>query len=193
RIDGSFRHEGIGITETVVATVNGKPVFDKDLKIPFDVADGDSRAEEEAAGFFSVVGREILLQAADKETIVIQPFEVEEEVNRILKDRGMTQEQFVEWIKSRYGSAEKYYQMVGQRLGIKRFLDDHALQGVQDPAEKSRKTLEVMGRLFREADVKIFDNAFRGRLQASAGQAEWKTFWPRMIGAQTGLKGLLLQ
>jgi copper chaperone CopZ len=193
RIDGSFKPGGVGITQAVVAAVNGKPVFETDLKIPFSVVDKGAKASDVASGFFSVVGKEILLQAADKETIVIQPFEVEEEVNRILKDRGISQEQLLEWIKSNYGSPEKYYQLVGQRLGIRRFVDEHVLLGVKDPEEKKRKTLEIVGRLFKEADVKIFDDTCRQRLQASVGQGEWKTFWPRMIGAQTELKSLLLQ
>lgn len=193
KLDGMFKLDGGGINEVVVATVNEKPVFAKDLKIPFDVTDKASQSREEASVLFSVVGKEILLQAADKETVVVQPFEIEEEVDKIFKSHGVTKEEFESWIQQNYGSREKFHQMVGQRLGIRRYLDDYVLEGVKNPEERQHKTLELLGTLFKDADVKIRDAKFREKILASVGQDNWKTFWPRMIGSQTDLKGLLLQ
>jgi copper chaperone CopZ len=193
KLDGMINPDGTGISEAVVATVNGKPVFEKDLKIPFEVTKHEVKAGNPAPVLFSVVGKEILLQAADKETVVVQPFEIEEEVDKIFKSRGVTKEEFFAWIKTNYGSQEKYNQIVGQRLGIRRLLDDYILDGIKDPAAKKQKTMEWIGKLFRDSDVKIIDEKYKERLHASVGQGEWNTFWPLMIGSDTDLKSLLIQ
>lgn len=193
KLDGLFSLEGQGITEKVVAVVNGKPVFEKDLKIPFDVGGTEGKSPETAPAFFSVVGKEILLQAADKETVVVQPFEIEEEIDKIFKKRGGTEEEFIAWIKTTYGTREKFTQVVGQRLGIKRFLEDYVLDGIKDSDTRKQKTMKWVGKLFRDSDVKIVDQNYKKKLHASVGQDDWNTFWPRMIGSQTELKALLNQ
>ena len=193
KMDGLFSLSGEGITEKVVATVNGKPVFEKDLTIPFEVIDRQGRAPEAASSLFTVVGKEILLQAADKETVVVQPFEIEEEVDKISKQHGGTKEEFLAWVKATYGTQEKFNQIIGQRLGIKRLFEDYVLYGIKEPAEKQHKTTEWIGKLFKDADVKIVDQQFKQKLHASVGKAEWNTVWPRMLGSQTELKSLLDQ
>ncbi|MDQ7781230.1 MAG: cation transporter [Desulfomonilaceae bacterium] len=193
RLEGLFSPDGGGIDETVVAVVNGKPIFQKELKVPFNTADKEVKAQEPAAALFTVVGKAIVLQAADKETVVVQPFEVDEEVERIFKNRGGTREEFRAWITANYGSPEKFNQIVGQRLGIRRLLEDHILDGVTDAETKKHKAMEWIGTLFRDSKVLIVDEQLKETLQASVGQKEWSTFWPRMIGSETELKKLLTQ
>lgn len=193
KLDGMFREAGQGIDEVVVAGVNGKPIFLKDVKVPLEVVKIEGKTADTAPGFFSVIGKEILLQAADAQTIVIQPYEIEAEVQRIFKEHGASREEFIAWMTSTYGSPEKYYQIVGQRLGIRKLVDEHVVNGVTDPEEKKRKTMEWAGNLFKSADVKILDQGFKEKVHASAGQDDWKTFWPRMISGNSDLKSLLLQ
>jgi copper chaperone len=193
KLDGIFKSGEPGGNEGVVVTVNGKPLFSKDMKVPFGVDKSASGNSDGSSAFFSMVGKEILLQAADAKTVVIQPHEIETEVQNIFKSSGMSREDFTAWMTATYGSPEKYYQTVGQRLGIRKLLDENILEGVKDPQEKGRKTIEWVGERFREADVKVVDPAFKEKLHASAGQVEWKSFWPRMIGQATELKALLVQ
>ena len=193
KLDGIFKPGDKGGAEGVVVTVNGKPLFAKDMKVPF-AADKSGITDKDAAStFFSTVGKEILLQAADGKTVVIQPHEIETEVQGIFKGQGVSKDEFAAWMTAAYGSPEKYYQIVGQRLGIRKLMDENVLEGVKDPQEKSRKTVEWVTERFKEADVKVVDLAFREKLHAAAGQIEWKSFWPRMIGQNTELKSLLLQ
>jgi len=191
RLDGLFKPQGAGIDDVVVATVNGKPIFKRDLKLSLDPAGKEQKEPDAASSFFSVVGKEILLQAADAQTVVIQPQEIEAEIQEILKKSGISKDEFMAQVKSRFGSEEKFRQIVGQRLGIRKLLEDTVLEGVTDPEEKTRKTMEWTGKLFREADVRILDSAVKEKIRASAGQDDWKTFWPRMIASQTDLKALL--
>jgi periplasmic mercuric ion binding protein len=189
--DGMFKASGVGIDDVLVAEVNGKPLFAKDLKVPFDVSGSKSR-DESAAVFFSAVGKRILLQAADSATVVVQPSEIEQEVQAIAKDKGVSAEELVTTLSSNFGSREKYLQVVAQRLGIRKLLDETVLENVKDPQEKQRKTMEWAGGLFKDADVKILDPKVSTMVQTFAGQPDWKTFWPRMIAGDTELKKLLI-
>jgi len=192
-LDGTFKPSAGGVDDPVVANVNGKPVFSKDMKIPISVDDPKTPEMNPASAFFSVVGKEILLQAADAKNIVVQPYEIEQEVGNIVKTKGAAPEEFLQQAASRFGSREKYLQVVGQRLALRKLLDEHVLQGVQGPEEKNRKALQWAGGLFKDADVKILDPTFREKVHAAAGQDDWKTFWPRMVSGETELKTLLFQ
>ena len=193
KLDGMFKPGGAGINEVVVATVNGKPVFQKDMKVPLAVDKAAPKDSDLASALFSTVGKEILLQAADAKAIVVQPYEVETEVETIAKNNGISQEEFLTQVKAVFGSKEKYLQVVGQRLGIRKLLDEHVVSGIQDPQERARKTMEWAGTIFKDSDVKILDPGFKEKIHAAAGQDDWKTFWPRMIASGTELKSLLVQ
>lgn len=193
KLDGLFKPDGAGINEQVIAGVNGKPVFEKDLKVPLLVDKTGVAAKDAASTFFNTVGKEILLQAADSKTIVVQPFEVEAEIQNIVASKGIPSEQFVNQVVEQFGSKEKYFQVVGQRLGIRKLIEEHVVTGIQDPQEKARKTMEWVGTIFKDSDVKILDPKFKEQIQALAGQDDWKTFWPRMISSSTELKTLLVQ
>ena len=193
KLDGLFKPGGAGINEVVVATVNGKAVFQKDIKVPLDVDNFGQKGPDQASSFFSVVGKEILLQAADSKTVVVQPFEVQTEVETIIKNKGISPEEFLTKVTAAFGSKEKYLQVVGQRLGIRKLLDEHVVSGIQDPQERARKTMEWAGTIFKDSDVKILDPGFKEKIHAAAGQDDWKTFWPRMIASGTELKSLLVQ
>jgi hypothetical protein len=66
------------------------------------------------------------------------------------------------------------------------------LDGIKDPKEREHKTLEWVGTLFKDADVKILDPDFTEKMKTASGLIDWKTFWPRMIGRKTELKGVLM-
>jgi copper chaperone CopZ len=193
KLDGLFKPGGAGINEVVVATVNGKAVFQKDINVSLDVDNFGQKGPDQASSFFSVVGKEILLQAADSKTVVVQPFEVQTEVETIIKNKGISPEDFLAQVTAAFGSKEKYLQVVGQRLGIRKLLDEHVVSGIQDPQERARKTMEWAGTIFKDSDVKILDPGFKEKIHAAAGQDDWKTFWPRMIASGTELKSLLVQ
>lgn len=192
KLDGTSGPSGGGIDDPVVANVNGKLIFGTDMKAPMTIDDPKVSPNPESA-FFSVVGKEILLQAADAKTIVVQPSEIDEEIGNIAKKKGISTEEFLRQITSRFGSKEKCLQIVAQSLALRKLLDEQVVQGVQDKGERMRKALEWAGALFKDADVKIVDPAVKERVRSIAGQDDWKTFWPRMVSSETELKNLLLQ
>ncbi len=192
-LDGTFKPSAGGIDNQIVANVNGKPVFGKDMKTPMTIDDPEATLMNPAAVFFSVVGKEILLQAADAKTVVVQPSEIDEEIGKVTKASGISADEFQQKILSRFGSREKYSQIVAQRLALRKLLEEHVIEGVQDQEEKKRKTLQWAGDLFKGADVKIIDQSLRDQVRSVSGQEDWKTFWPRMVSGETELKSLLFQ
>jgi len=193
QLDGVYDQSGKGVDDAVVLLVNGRPIFRKDMKIAQDLESAGGKEGDAAAAFFSLVGREILLQAADAKIVAVQPYEVEQAVELLAKGQNLSIEELAKQATKRFGSVEKFDQMVAQKIAIRKLLDEHILQGIQDPKEKERKTLEWVGAIFKDADVKLVDPDFKEKLHASDGPDEWKTFWPRMIGRKTDLKGVLIQ
>jgi copper chaperone CopZ len=192
KVDGLFKPGSAGVGDRIVASVNGKPVFEKDVKVPLRVDDPSAKEASLGEAFFSTVGKDILLLAADSKMVVVQPYEMEAEVANIIQARGAQTEEFLKQMDAKFGSREKYLQVVGQRLGIRKLLDDHVLQDVKDPQERQRKTLEWVGNLFKSADVKILDPALKQQVLTAAGKEDWKIFWPRMISSDSQLKALLV-
>ena len=193
QVDGMFTPSGSGINDVLVALVNGKPVFTRDIKLSVNVADPKAQSAAAAPAFFSSVGKEILLQAADSAQVVIQPSEIDQEVQDMARKQGIAPEEFLTAMAAKYGSKEKYLQTVGQVLGIRKLREEHVIQGIQNPDEKTHKTMEWLGKLFKDADVQIVDASMKHNIQAAAGQDDWKTFWPRMIAGDTELKTVMNQ
>jgi copper chaperone CopZ len=193
KLDGTSGPSGGGMDDPVVANVNGKLIFSTDMKAPLTIDDLKASPMTPEGAFFSVVGKEILLQAADAKTIVVAPSEIDEEIGNIAKKKGIATEEFLRQITPSFGSKEKYLQAVAQRLALRKLLDEQVVQGVQDKEERMRKTLQWAGALFKDSDVKIVDPAVKERVRSIAGQDDWKTFWPRMVSGETELKSLLLQ
>ncbi len=193
RLDGVFTPGGADKKDGVVAVVNGRPIFKKDISIPLYADKTDQAGRDTAHNFFSVVGKEILLQEADKNMVVVQPQEVENEIEAITKELNLIPKAFDKKIVDNFGSKEKYFQIVAQRLGLRKLIEEHVAEGINNTDERSRKTMEWLGVIFKDADVKIVDEQLKSTLLAAAGQDDWKTFWPRMIGAPSELKTALTQ
>ena len=189
--DGMFKPSGEGIDDKVLAEVNGKPIFAKDVRLPMNETAGEKK--DGAAGFFSTVGKTILLQEADRNTVVVQPSEVETEVNAAIEKSGKPADVFMSQMAAEFGSKDKYFQIVGQRLGIRKLLEDRGLMDVKDPQERNHKTLEWVGGIFKDTEVKILDTGTKEMLRKATGQDDWKLFWPRMIAADSDLKTLITQ
>ena len=191
--DGLFKPAYVGKNDVVVAGVNGRPILMADLKIPFDVGFNPPKSSDLSSIFFSIVGKEILLQEADKENVIIQPQEVETEIQNIMKRQAMTEDKFKQKVKEQFGSFEKFTQVVGQRLGILKLLEEKIPEEVQAPAQRRQRAVELIGGLFKGSNVTIFDPNIRQKVYAIAGQDDWKVFWPRMIASDTDLKRLITQ
>jgi copper chaperone CopZ len=193
KLDGLFKPEGEGVDGVVIARVNGRAIFQKDMESPLNPEQEKPTRNDPTAAFFSVVGKEMLLQAADGKQIVIQPQEIEDEVTAMAGRKGIPREQLIATATKTYGSEEKFNQLVAQQLGIRRLLSDYVAEGITDPEKKERTIVAWIGTVFKDANVQILDAGLKGKLQASVGESDWKLFWPRMIGRDTELKRILVQ
>lgn len=192
KLDGAYKPNLAEDKGVVIASINGKPLFNSDMNVPLTVDPQQAKKYETAESFYSNVGKELILQAADKAVIIAAPAEVDDEIKTIFETQTIPEEQFTKWINETYGSQEKFKQVIAQRLGIQKLLEDSAITDIQDPELRKAKVIEMLTELFRDADVKIYDNKLKEQIHAKAGHDDWKTFWPRMINADTELKTLLM-
>lgn len=193
RLDARFKPSGEGIDDKVVATVNGRPVFSGQLKLPVNPDEAAARDADPGATLYSAVGRELILQYADTKTVTTQPYEVEEEIQALGKKLGLSSEELARKATERYGSLEKFLQVVAQRIAIRKLVAEHVAEGISDAAVRERKVVEWIGGLFKDADVNVVDAGFREQLHASGGETDWKKLWPRMISKTTELRTIVLQ
>lgn len=193
KLDSLFRPSGQGIDEKVVALVNGRPIFAGQLKVPVNPDEAAARDADPGAAFFSAIGREVLLQHADTKTVTAQPYEVDEAVEALRSKLGLSQEEMARKTTERYGSPEKFRQVIAQHIAIQKLVAEHIADGISEPAARERKVVEWIGRLFKDADVKVVDAQFGEQLRAASGETEWKKLWPRMISRNTELRAVVLQ
>ncbi|MCA1960162.1 MAG: heavy-metal-associated domain-containing protein [Desulfomonile sp.] len=193
KLDALFRPSGEGIDEKIVATVNGRPVFARQLKVPVNPDEAAQRDADTGEAFFSVVGRELILQFADTKTVTTQPHEVEEEIESLRKKFGISAEEIARMAAERYGSLEKFLQVVAQRIAIRKLVMEYVAPQASDPTARESKVIEWIGGLFKDADVRVVDPQFREQLHASSGESDWKKLWPRMISRNTELRAVVLQ
>lgn len=192
KYDGTYKPDLPDNRSFVIAGVNNRPMFKSDLQLPLAVDPEEVRKRDVSESFFSNVGKELILQAADKAIIVAQPQEVEDEIKNILERQTLKEEEFLEWIKKNFVSIEKFKQIIAQRLAVQKFLDETGISEIEDNEVRKNKTLEMLGNLFKDADVRIYDGEIREKIHAKVGQDDWKTFWPRMLSVDTELKSLVL-
>ena len=192
KFDETYKPELSEDKRVVIAGINGKPLFNSDINLPLGVDPQAKKSGDVSESFFSNVGKELILQAADKSIIVAQPSEVDDEIRTIFETQAIQEEQFNKWINDNFGSLEKFRQVVAQRLAIQKLLEDSAITDIQDPELKKTKILEMLGDLFKNADVKIYDAKIKEQIHARVGHDDWKTFWPRMLNADSELRTLLM-
>ena len=192
KFDESYRPDLSEDKRVVIAGINGKPLFSSDINVPLGVDPQTNKNRDISESFFSIVGKELILQAADKAIIVAQPSEVDDEIRTIFETQAIQEDQFNKWINDNFGSHEKFRQIIAQRLAIQKLLEDTAIADVQDPELKKARILEMLGDLFKNADVKIYDQNLRQQIHSRVGHDDWKTFWPRMLNADSELRTLLM-
>ncbi len=192
KFDETYKPDLSEDKKVVIAGINGKPLFSSDINVPLAVDPQEVKKREPSESFFSNVGKELILQAADKSVIVAQPSEVDDEIRTIFETQAIQEDQFNKWINDNFGSVEKFRQVVAQRIAIQKLLEDVAIMDIQDPELKKTKILEMLGDLFKTADVKIYDGKLKEQIHAKVGHDDWKTFWPRMLNADSELRALLM-
>lgn len=185
--DGLFKASGQGINETVLASVNGRPLFQRDMTYAWPETQ-NTPDKDAASAFFDLVSKEIFLQEADKKEVFVQRDKIKHEIERLKKANALSPAGWVDWTIKRYGSIEKCTQIVAQRIVIRKLISENFASKNQNHTEIRRKPIEWLARLFRESEVKIVELGLKRELLASTGKDNWKELWPRMINRDTVLR-----
>lgn len=190
--DGIFNPKTKDTKNPVVAIVNGKPLFRSDLDQPPGFRAFTGKSPDTGEMFFNSVGKKILLQASDNQNVVVQPSEIELDIKQFRIKNGMPQEALELMAEKYYGSMAKLNQAIAQKIAITKMLQESVPSGIKNQEERKRQILSRTGTIFNQSDVEIYDPDIGLDLNSDTGNSGWQTFWPRMIGRETGLVAMLL-
>jgi copper chaperone CopZ len=189
--DGRFDPDAEDAEGSVIAYVNGWPLFPSDLKLSMDTA-GSARGGL-SGDFFSAAGLKILLMAADEQMIVVQPHEIDQEIEKLAKTGGLSRAALLRKAGDTYDSKRRFRQVVAQKIAA-RYLVVSLLPSLQEhAAENGGDALARLGDLFKAAEVRIIDADVKESLHASFGATNWQTFWPHMVSEKTELAAMLTE
>lgn len=100
-----------------------------------------------------LVQRELMLQDAAKAAVVVQPGEVDREIEKMRDGRA----DFDQLVVTHYGNAEAFRLAVQETMIINRHLETGVLAGVEQPAARRAAMQTWQQGLKDQADVRVFD------------------------------------
>ncbi len=112
-----------------------------------------------------VLQRELLLTAAEKNQVVVQPYEIEEKLEELQKGH----EGLEGLVVKRYGSMDAFKNRLREDMVIKRTIEDHVYDGTTDPRERQDKLQAWYADLQRDTDVIIYDKKLKAATQGGGG------------------------
>ncbi len=190
-LEGTVNNENKGVDEPVLASVNGQPIFRKDMEISLWSENGKTR-QEKTEVFFDLIAGHVFLEAAVTERLFTHPFHVLQEAEKLRKQQKLTRDQFQENRASEYGSFEKYLQIAGCRTSALK-VADRILMNIKDTNEKKAVLSKWLAERFQSLDVKIHDDNLKESLLASTGETSWGKIWPQIISRKTEIQNALIQ
>lgn len=114
-----------------------------------------------------VLQRELLLAAAERNRVIIQPGEVDAKLEELRQGHhGLEQ-----LVAVRYGSMENFRERLREDMIIERNLEDHVYAGLDDPRERQGRLQVWYAELQKEIEVMIFDPQLKAVSQGGGGCA----------------------
>ncbi len=190
-LEGTVTENNIGVDEEVIASVNGKPIFQKDMNISLWAENGKT-GKEPAEVFFDLIAGHVVLEAAVSEQIFTHPYLILQETEKLRKQQQLTQDQMEEKLTEQYGSFEKYHQIAGCKKTIMKMVD-RILTNVEDEKEKKTTLSKWLAERFKNVNVSIYDSKLKKSLSASTGETSWEKIWPQIISRETGLYSAIIR
>ncbi len=103
--------------------------------------------------FQSLKQRMLLLQAADRNQVVVQPGEVDLRIEQMSKQLP----NFEAYVQNRFGSQEAFYSQTKEDMIINKNIQENVLAGVKEPAQRQARFNQWFQELIRTAPVTIYD------------------------------------
>lgn len=113
----------------------------------------------------ALVQRELLLTAAERNGVIIQPGEV----NARLEELRGGHQGFDRLIAERYGSLATFRDRLHEDMLIERNLEEHVLAGVQDPELRRARLQQWYADLQQNTEITIFDRRLKSLGQGGCG------------------------
>ncbi len=181
-------HEGTagdtrGVDGHVLAVkVNGKPLFEGEMVSLLPEFDGDDQITASEL-FFDSVAREILLQSAGSQDLIVNQRELSQGLGSVVSDTGKPMQELLTTGASRLGSSAKYQQVLLQRLALQKYKTGSLIGDGETEAWVAEQ--------LRSARVEIGNPDLERRLSSDLGTADWDHIWPLMLSRNTELRQVL--
>ncbi len=190
-LEGTVDKNNKGIDEPVIASVNGKPVFEKDLKVSLWTANGKT-SQKTPEAFFDLIAGHVFLDAAVEQRFFTHPYYVYQDAEKLRKERQITQQQFQDNRAHEYGSFEKYLQIAGCKRSAWK-VADYILKNTNDKDAKKAALSKWLAERFQKLNVEIHDDTLKKTLVTSTGASSWERVWPQIISRNTDLYNAIIR
>jgi copper chaperone CopZ len=191
RLDAVFNPGQTKKQNPAIAIVNNRPVFKSDMDQPPGFEGFTGKSCNTAEAFFNTVGKKILLLTADNQNVVVQPSEIQPEIEKFRLQKSLSPEEFKQIAEKSYGSLTELNQAVAQKIAMTKMIQESVPYEIEDTEEKKRQILARIGIIFNRSDVKVLYPDLEKKLQSDAGYSDWKTFWPQMVSKKTWLMAVI--
>jgi len=112
-----------------------------------------------------VLQRELLLSAAEENQIVIQEGEVDLRLDELRQEH----EGLEQIVTKRYGSIDRFREVLREDMIINRNIDDHVYAGAKSPGQKQAKFQSWYADLKKNTEVIIYDQRLKSVSQSGGG------------------------
>jgi copper chaperone CopZ len=168
----SMQKEQESLSEKYLAKIGGRYLLREDFEAALRQRTGhdalpplDERLWQTT--WQDVLQRELLLSAAEKNNVIVQPGEVEARLDELKKGhQGLEQ-----LVTRRYGSVEQFRDRLHQDMVINKNIENHVLAGITEENQRKQRLSTWYAELQSNTEVTIYDNQLKSASQTSGGCA----------------------
>ncbi len=190
-LEGTVDKNNKGIDEPVIASVNGKPVFEKDLRVSLWTTNGKT-SQKPPESFFDLIAGHVFLDAAVEQKFFTHPYFVYQDAEKLIKEQQITHQQFKDNRAHEYGTFEKYLQVAASRKSALK-VADQVLKNTNGKDAKKAALSKWLAERFQKLNVEIHDDTLKKTLVVSTGASSWEKVWPQIISKNTDLYNALIR
>jgi copper chaperone CopZ len=160
----SFRQDAARLADRYVGRIGEKLVSRADFSAALARRESGTATPQQGllkSVWGEILQRELLLAAAEKNSVVVQEGEVDLELQRM----RTANDDFDAVVQARFGSTEAFRRQLKEEMIIQRNIDEHVLQGESDQALVRLKLDRWFRDLTATVPVVIFDPALKAAVE----------------------------
>ncbi len=167
----ALRNEEAQLGQKYIARIGGRLIARDDFDLLVQQQTGNEplapsqQSEVLQKVWQELLQRELLLTAAEANNIIIQNGEVDLRLNELTQRH----QGFEQVMTDRYGSIERFKELLREDMIISQNLDQNVFAGSKDPQTQQSQFQDWYGTLEKSADIAIFDPRLKDLKQGGSG------------------------